>query len=434
MSTRGETYPLGRDSAIFSPVRNSRVVTFVQAAIIADDLTGAADTGVQLVRAGYRTAVAFRDAPIPPAGDLDAVALDTNSRAMPAGFAAKRVLEAARAVRDARIVYKKLDSTLRGPVSAELAAALAATGRDRAVVAPAFPSAGRATVGGVQLVRGVPVHETDAKDDPRTPVREGHIPTLLAASFPSIASLLVEDLADPSNVRRALENARCVVADALRDKDLEALVRAVPDPSRVLWAGSAGLARALGGVYPGPHARTSPPAPAPVHRVLVVVGSLSEVSRRQVRSLAREYGCATAPVDGRPGAVHEALARARAALRGDACAAVHSAEKRDASGAGSFVEALAEVAAGLSEEGLFDALVLTGGETALEVARRLGAVGIRLRGEVGEGIPEGELIGPRPCRVVTKAGGFGEPGTLVRVVEGLLGEGKDGLGRWKRRS
>ena len=48
------------------------MVGSMQAAIIADDLTGAADTGVQLARAGYRTAVAFGDAPVPPAGDLDA--------------------------------------------------------------------------------------------------------------------------------------------------------------------------------------------------------------------------------------------------------------------------------------------------------------------------------------------------------------------------
>ena len=81
----------------------------MHAAVIADDLTGAADTGVQFAHAGYRTAVAFRGALIPPAEDLDAVALDTDSRAMPAGFAAKRVLDAAHAVRRARIVYKKLD-------------------------------------------------------------------------------------------------------------------------------------------------------------------------------------------------------------------------------------------------------------------------------------------------------------------------------------
>ena len=399
----------------------------MQAAIIADDLTGAADTGVQLARAGYRTAVAFRDAPVPPADDLDAVALDTDSRAMPDGFAAKRVLEAGRAVRDASIVYKKLDSTLRGPIAAELAAALGATGRHRAVVAPAFPAAGRTTADGVQLVRGVPVHETEARDDPRTPVREGHIPTLLAASFPSVRSLGVEDLADPATLRRTLEDTVCVVADATSDEDLEALVRAVPDPSEVLWAGSAGLALALGGAYPGPHAGTVSPRPAPVRRVLVVVGSLSEVSRGQLRSLAEECGCATVPVAaGEAGAAEEALGAARAALAKGACAAVHSAEERDPSGAtGSVVGSLAEAVAGLSEEGLFDALVLTGGETAVGVARRLGAAGIRLEGEVGPGIPAGSLIGPRPYRVVTKAGGFGEPDTLVRVVRGLLGEGKD---------
>src|SRR5688572_1329162 len=115
-------------------------------AVIADDLTGAADTGVQLVRAGYRTAVLFGASEKLTDG-FDAVSLDTDSRALPAGFAAKRVVEAARAVRHARLIYKKLDSTLRGNVAAELAAAFGASGRERAILAPAFPAAGRATVG-----------------------------------------------------------------------------------------------------------------------------------------------------------------------------------------------------------------------------------------------------------------------------------------------
>jgi D-threonate/D-erythronate kinase len=391
----------------------------MRVAIIADDLTGAADTGVQLARAGYRTAVAFRGAPVPPAEDLDAVALDTDSRAMPAGFAAKRVMETARTVRDAPIVYKKLDSTLRGPIAAELVAALGASGRERAVVAPAFPSAERTTLEGVQLVRGVPVHETEAKSDPRTPVREGHLPTLLSAAFPSVLSLSAEDLADPAAVRRALGSAACVVADAARDEDLEALVRAVPDPHEVLWAGSAGLAVALGVVYPGPRADTTSSPPVPARKVLVVVGSLSGVTRRQLRAL-EEQGCAAVPVGiGRTNA-REALRLARAALSGGACAAVHSAESRDASDAGTVVGALAEVVGALSEEGLFDALVLTGGDTAVGVARRLGAVGIKLEGEVEPGIPVGTLIGPSPYRVVTKAGAFGEQGTLVGAVETLL--------------
>jgi uncharacterized protein YgbK (DUF1537 family) len=221
-------------------------------------------------------------------------------------------------------------------------------------------------------------------------------------------------------VRRTLEDARCVVADATRDADLEALVRAVPDPSEVLWAGSAGLALALGSVYPGPHTKTKSSSLVSARKVLVVVGSLSGVSRGQLRALAEAYGCETVPIAGQSGPNEEALDALRAALSGDACAAVHSAEDRDASGAGSFVEVLAEVVAGLSQEGLFDALVLTGGETAVGVAQRLGAVGIRLEGEVEPGIPVGSLIGPIPYRVVTKAGAFGEPGTLIRAVETLL--------------
>ena len=62
-------------------------------AVVADDLTGAADTGVQLARAGYRTAVLFRGEGI-PAADLDAVSLDTDSRMRPAGSSRRRALRA----------------------------------------------------------------------------------------------------------------------------------------------------------------------------------------------------------------------------------------------------------------------------------------------------------------------------------------------------
>ena len=390
-------------------------------AVIADDLTGAADTGVQLVHAGYRTAVFFRATEV-LADDLDAVAFDTDSRTMPAGFAAKRVLEVAHLAREARVVYKKLDSTLRGNVAAELAAALGGARRGRVVVAPAFPAAGRTTVGGIQSVHGVPVDETEMANDPHTPVREAHVPSLLADAFSSVGALGAGDLADPERVRRTLEDYECVVADADRDADLEALVRAVPDPDRVLWAGSAGLALALGSVYPGPSAGAVGVQRAPVRPVLVVVGSLSGVAREQVRRLVEEYGEVGVPVGGgEPNAVQKAVEAARETLAGGTCAVVHSPEDRVASSE-SVLGSLAEVAWRLSEEGLFEGLVLTGGATAVGVARRLGDSGIRLEGEVETGVPRGTMIGPRPYPVVTKAGGFGEPDTLVGAVEALSGE------------
>ncbi len=389
-------------------------------AVIADDLTGAADTGVQFARAGYRTAIVFRGEPVPPE-DLDAAVFDTDSRTLRPGLAARYVSEAGRSARAARLVYKKFDSTLRGSVTAELSAALESTRRRSAVVAPAFPAAGRTTAGGTQLVHGVPVHETELKNDPRTPVREGHLPTLLGGWSSSVGTLSAGDLEDPENVRRALEANEWTVADAEREADLEALVRAVPGPERVLWAGSAGLALALGAVHPGPRPAEARVALPKARSVLVVVGSLNGVSRGQLGRLVEEHGEVAIPVGpGSAGTVREVVAAAREALSGGVCAVVHSSGRASSGARGQVMRSLAGAAAALAEEGLFDGLVLTGGSTAVAVSRRLGASGIRLAGEVEAGVPAGTLIGPKPYTVVTKAGGFGGPKTLVEAVQSLL--------------
>ena len=394
-------------------------------AIIADDLTGAADTGVQFAHAGYSTAVVFRGEPV-PAGDLDAVVFDTDSRTRRPGLAARYVAEAGRAARSAPLVYKKFDSTLRGSVAAELSAALETTRRRRAVVAPAFPAAGRTTQGGTQLVHGVPVHETEMRNDPRTPVRVGHVPTLLGRWSSSVGTLSVGDLEDPENVRRALERYEWIVADAGRDADLEALVRAVPEPGSVLWAGSAGLALALGTVYPGPRTVDAGTSFARASSVLVVVGSLNAASRGQLDELVQRYGEVAVPVGpGSDGTVRQVVATTRGILSAGPCAVVHSSGRASSADRGQVMRSLAGAAAALAGEGLFDGLVLTGGSTAVAVSRALGASGIRLSGEIEAGVPVGALIGPSPHTVVTKAGGFGGPSALVGAVESLLkGDGE----------
>ena len=92
---------------------------------------------------------------------------------------------------------------------------------------------------------------------------------------------------------------------------------------------------------------------------------------------------------------------------------------------GRVADALAEVVATLSGEERFDTLVLTGGDTAVRVARALGATGILLEGEIEAGVPNGTLIGPRPYRVVTKAGGFGGSDTLREAFRVLANPRKE---------
>ncbi|MGB3681890.1 MAG: four-carbon acid sugar kinase family protein [Rubrobacteraceae bacterium] len=419
----------------------------MQVGIIADDLTGAMDSGAQLARAGYRVAVMFHDAPFPPSGDLDVVVVDTDSRQRDTGAAGARVSEAARRLKDARVLYKKIDSTLRGPVAEEVEAAFREGGRSGAIIAPAFPGNGRTTHKGFLMVHGEPVQETGFSEDPGTPVKEGHIPTLLAGTGAiEIGTLETGVLSEAASVRRALEEYRWVVADAAHDTHLKALVEAVPDPSEVLWVGSAGLVKAYGDVYPGPRAGENPSPDvatgrnvsglvAPSGRVLAVVGSTNETSRGQLRRLEEEPGVEAVTLSaadlaaGKDGPVEEASRTAGSLLTDGKSVALRSSEEELPEGAaGRVVRGLAEVVSKLSEGGLFDALVLTGGDTAIHVSRRLGARGIMLEGEIEPGVARGTLICPSPYPTITKAGGFGTPETLLHALH-ALGRGPEGKGK-----
>jgi D-threonate/D-erythronate kinase len=126
----------------------------VRYGIIADDLTGACDAGVQFARRGFATVVQM--APGRVQSPTEVTVLNTHSRADSPQTARRKVLEACRTLRGwgVRLIYKKIDSTLRGNVTAEIAAAMQATGRERAVVTPAFPAMGRTVAGGRLYVEG----------------------------------------------------------------------------------------------------------------------------------------------------------------------------------------------------------------------------------------------------------------------------------------
>ena len=168
-----------------------------------------------------------------------------------------------------------------------------------------------------------------------------------------------------------------VVADAIGDAQLRTLVEAVPDPGEVLWIGSAGLVKALGEVYPGPRTgENSPEETVRLDRVLVVVDSMNEVSRKQLRRLEKESEVeaveisATALVDGSKVSVEHALRTAIGSLGDGKSVTLYSSDDELPEGdAGDVVEGLAGMVAGLSEDGLFDALILTRGDTAVHVAR-----------------------------------------------------------------
>lgn len=379
--------------------------------VVADDLTGAADTAVAFAEAGRRSRVEF-DSFRGPASAGDVVAIDTNSRHAGARDSAERVSAAVRSAPGSRRYLKKVDSMLRGHLYGEIAAMLGATGRRLAVCAPAFPATRRMTRDGVQWADGVRVRD---------------LRTELAGLRPVHLDLATVRGCHLTGVLRSLAGATALaLVDAVTEDDLARLVRAaVPLEDDLLWIGCGGLGHALASELPPAGPAGAAGAAGPVAGgVLVIVGSPATVAAAQTITLrangVREVRFPAAPLmAGDLRGARSAAGQVAAVLRtgGDVLASIGPAGRIPAALGPAMVETLAGALA--EAEVRPGALVATGGETARRVFQALGATAIRLVGQLEPGVVLGQLVGGPGCPVVTKSGSFGAERSLVTAVQAL---------------
>jgi len=405
--------------------------------IIGDDLSGAADCAVAGKRLGLRCAVLLQSGADAPA-DVDILAVDADSRRDAPAEAAARQCAAWRALAGpATRLYKKVDSTLRGNLAAEVAALVPLAGL--AIVAPALPAAGRTTREGRQWLRGEPVEDTEVWRNEgiagRADLRDMLLQHGLRVAVLSLAEVRAEDSELAARVA-ALQAGGCqaIVCDAETDDDLDRIARASARLAHAFWVGSAGLApalmRALGlGRHPAPAAAPTPapagaaPACAPV---LTVVGSMSSVSHAQADRLRASAGAALLalelPVDAPDdalAALRDAVATALGAGR-DVLVALSQATRGDTADGLRYCQRLAALLAPALP--LAGALIATGGETARALLSAAGIDALEIADEIEPGMPL--LLARRPgppLPVVTKAGGFGTPGSLHAAWNRLAG-------------
>ena len=405
--------------------------TVPQILVVADDLSGAADCGIAFQRAGLSSVVLLSGDGV--TADADALALDADSRRLPPPQAAalhRRLVR--RHLAPGILFYKKIDSTLRGNVAAELAAIIPGAGV--AIVAPAFPDTGRTTRDGRVYVQDVPLEHTEIwRHAKLTGVAD--ITAMLGRSgVRAIRAGLDLVRGEPAAFRRALDGmaqdgAEAIVCDAETDGDLAAIAAASAQMcNRHFWVGSAGLARHL----PQAAGMTGAPSAAsiiePHGPVLIVVGSLSAVSRTQARHAAEQSGVVAivVPPDAlRRGDTHPAWQAAVAAVetalaRADDVVLTIGAEgPRDLTEGWLLCDALARLVVPMADR--IGGLVATGGETARALLTGLGAVGLRLVCEIEPGVVLGIAEGGRALPVITKAGAFGGQDTLEHCRAVLRG-------------
>ena len=152
--------------------------------MIADDMTGALDSGVMFRRNAIDTEVLIdRAADFTSLLSLHtAVVVNAETRHLPPQQAYEAVYELASRAWELGIpyLYKKTDSALRGNIGAELEAVLRASGQSTIHFAPAFPQQHRTTVGGIQYIDGVPLHQSPFAQDALNPMTSACIPHIIA--------------------------------------------------------------------------------------------------------------------------------------------------------------------------------------------------------------------------------------------------------------
>lgn len=161
--------------------------------ILADDFTGAMDTGVQLSKAQIKTLV-FSKIPdsrekrnLPP---CEVLVLNTNLRHETPGRAYQVISELLAAYWEPGLaVYLKTDSALRGNISATLAAAVHTLDRPLHFI-PAFPDAGRTVKDGLVYIGGILLENSVFRNDPRSPMTESGLYPIVTKDYPLSCRLL----------------------------------------------------------------------------------------------------------------------------------------------------------------------------------------------------------------------------------------------------
>lgn len=426
--------------------------------ILADDLTGASDTGLQFREAGLRTWVLTqlpaKDGAAVPA-EVQALSLNLGTRHLDARQSFARTQQGLAWLRQEGCAsfYLKVDSTLRGHVAEAVVALRREVGSDLAVVAPAFPQAGRLTIGGYQLVEGIPVGLSSYALDPLAPVTQSHLPTMLAETGERVGLIELRtvlagwEAIAGELARMRVADVRLVVVDAARPDDLKAIATAIQHaPYMVLPVGSAGLANALCDPKP-PHLLFAPKkrhllGSAPP--VLVVNGSANPVSLAQLRHLAQSTRVVEADVRQLVLTDADELERlARQILQSllggqdvvlTPSQSVEQVRRDQQLGAALGLSAwqmghhlaqmLARVVRRVVDQGEVANLVLVGGETAGAVCARLPGDRVEILEAVLPAVPCGLVVGTG-LRIVTKSGGFGAPDALSTIVTHLRGTGRE---------
>jgi uncharacterized protein YgbK (DUF1537 family) len=396
----------------------------LEAAIVADDLTGALDMAAPFASRGFATRLLLDIRHDTTDAETRVLTLTSSSRDLTAQAAAENIRSAigAALARKPKILIKKIDSTLRGDVVTAILTALQASGRRHALIATAVPGHGRTMRGGEVFVNGLALRDNPLRFDGVALPAPAPLPELLRASGSEITvhSWRRGHTSPPD----AAAGLHAYVADCESDDDLDRLARfALAHADSLLVVGASGLGAAIAKrISAGrpPNIASAGLAGDLSATSLFVIGSRTPASAEQIDRLreagAREIVMPFSSVQQAADAIGIDLPRDV----GPEVLVIRPAPALRPESSREIAAALGQAAAGLVRRFEVDAVVMSGGDTALAVFQALGVVQAVLLGELSPGVAIGTFpIDEMPVTFVTKSGGFGDRDALLRISRSL---------------
>lgn len=384
--------------------------------VIADDFTGAAEIGGLGLRYGLSVEIRT-SATSCTSTDLLIIATDTRSKGAAEAIVEMREKTRALSELTPHLLYKKLDSVLRGHVLPELAAQMEVLGKPRTLLIPANPAFDRTINGGTYYVKGKRLHETSFGQDPEFGIRSSDVLEILGGIHGHPTAL--------GRLEQALPERGFIVGEVSTAGDLGRWARRVDGTT--LAAGASGFFAAL---LEQLDRRVLPPRKEPVcwgPNRLFVCGSSFSTSKKMVKELqtrGKAVKLLPAPLT-IPGAQSRGLAEQCASeitelLARHDYAVLAADEVKDAAAgetARAIRESMAEVTAQVAQQSEIRELLLEGGATASAVLGRLGMDAFYPEQQVAHGVIRMRISGRERLHVTMKPGSYEWPPEIRSLLE-----------------
>ena len=415
----------------------------VKLLIIADDFTGALDTGIQFVNKGIATQVFTK---MPEAiGDIDetteVLVIDSETRPMPAAKAydaVKNITGWAKAIK-IPVIFKKTDSALRGNIGSELQAVLDGSRHDKVYFLPGYPKIDRCTVNGTHYIQGQLLEKSVFGQDPFEPVKMSYIPDIIAQQT-SLKCACVKRNEALNDIK---SDERIVICDVEKHKDIEERLDELQEKDELcIIAGCAALAEALAdklrfdAVKPQSYRKSE--------NFLVECGSLNMITQNQLdyaeehgfsrihmtieQKLQKDYYSTQAGL--------EFLRKMQEECEKDRCLIIDSIDREeDKKGfmeanklTMNDVRALIPTAHGhiadhLAANRQDTTILMTGGDTLMGYMKLIGCTQITPVCEIEQGVVVSNLKNHGFVQqIISKSGGFGTKDVLVKIADKILNQ------------